>query len=383
MISIGRQAKPSRRNGWAFFFALALPVWAVAEETKVRFKFERGKPMVVELTGLPDSDYKQLKSLQMPDFPAILSIRVSGASTDLAGNYSLTEAGIHFESRHAPGPGTKFRAVYNPARLSARAAGQSVTAEATAPNPATMPATVLDQIYPSGDQLPENQLRFYLHFSAPMSRHDAYRHVKLLDEKGKEVASPFLELSEELWDPAGKRLTLLLHPGRIKRGLKPREELGPILEEGKRYTLVVAADWTDAEGSPLKGEVRKSFRVGAPDETQPDPRKWTVTAPTAGGSEAVVVRVEKPLDHALLARLLWVVDAGGKRVVGTAVVSDGETRWSFMPAKPWPAGSYRLVVDTALEDRAGNSVARPFELDLVQPRPQQTPKVVERAFEVK
>src|SRR5262249_10274078 len=157
--------------------------------------------------------------------------------------------------------------VYDPAIFSPKPAGHLVSAEATAPKATGNATTVVEKIYPSGDKLPENQLRFYLHFSAPMSRNGAYSHIKLLDEKGKEVASPFLELGEELWDPGVKRFTLLLHPGRIKRGLKPREELGPILEEGKRYTLVIAADWSDAEGNLLKAGVRKSFAVGPPDET--------------------------------------------------------------------------------------------------------------------
>jgi len=32
------------------------------------------------------------------------------------------------------------------------------------------PATMVEHVYPSTDELPENQLKFYLHFSAPMSR---------------------------------------------------------------------------------------------------------------------------------------------------------------------------------------------------------------------
>ena len=47
--------------------------------------------------------------------------------------------------------------------------------------------------------------------------------------------APFLELDEELWSPDGTRFTLVFDPGRIKRGLKPREEAGPILEAGKSY----------------------------------------------------------------------------------------------------------------------------------------------------
>ena len=43
------------------------------------------------------------------------------------------------------------------------------------------------------------------------------------------------------------RFTLLFDPGRIKRGLKPAQRrVGPVLEEGKSYTLVIDRGWTDA-----------------------------------------------------------------------------------------------------------------------------------------
>jgi hypothetical protein len=45
----------------------------------------------------------------------------------------------------------------------------------------------------------------------------------------------------------------------------------------------------------------------------------------------------------------------------------GETRWRFTPRSPWGAGDYRLVVGTDLEDVAGNSIARPFEVDATGP----------------
>src|SRR5262249_20989692 len=61
------------------------------------------------------------------------------------------------------------------------------------------PAPTLERIYPSGEVLPENLLRFYLHFSSPMSRGEAYKHLRLLDASGKAIADTFLELDEELW----------------------------------------------------------------------------------------------------------------------------------------------------------------------------------------
>jgi hypothetical protein len=54
-------------------------------------------------------------------------------------------------------------------------------------------------------------------------------------------------------------------------------------------------------------------------------------------------------------------------VAGSLSVADEETTWRFTPDAPWRGGSYRLVVGTDLEDVAGNSVARPFEVDAFGP----------------
>ena len=81
------------------------------------------------------------------------------------------------------------------------------------------------------------------------------------------------------------------------------------------------------------------------------------------------------MDRALLDRMLWVVDAHGKKVPGTITVSKKETDWAFTPARAWAPGAYHLVADTRLEDRSGNSIGRPFEVDVLRP--------VERKIEVK
>jgi hypothetical protein len=48
-------------------------------------------------------------------------------------------------------------------------------------------------------------------------------------------------------------------------------------------------------------------------------------------------------------------------------VGDAERRWQFAPGEPWHEGDYRLVIGADLEDVAGNSVARPFEVDVAGP----------------
>ena len=228
-------------------------------------------------------------------------------------------------------------------------------------------STKIAAVYPSGERLPENLLRLYIHFSAPMSRGEAYRHLKLIDvATNKPVHAPFLELEEELWSPDGQRFTLLIDPGRIKRGLKPREMFGPVLEAGKSYELIVDRGWTDAHGNALISDYRRNFQAGPPDETMPNPKEWVIRPPRSGEREPLEVRFPEQLDSALAQRLIAVLDSeweGSSRTCDNRRGGDG---LAVRARGAWRLGSYRLAVGTELEDVAGNSVAAPFEVDLTE-----------------
>ena len=325
------------------------------------------------VTGLSKDVLAGLSRLEADKLSAVFSVRVQrpGKSAEgqpaVLGTAHLDKGVLRFTPRFPLTPGVRYLATL------AIAAGKPLEAVLSLPKQDRQPSAVVAQVYPSADRLPENLLKFYVHFSAPMDTGNSYRHIELLDEKGKAVELPFLELDQELWNPEGTRFTLLLDPGRIKRGLKPREDSGPALEEGKRYTLVIARGWKDAEGTPLKQTFRKSFSATAPDATQPDPKKWKLNVPT--GTSALRVAFPKAMDHALLGRMLRVTDARGKTVPGKIAVEGKETVWIFAPELAWEPGAYHLVADTRLEDRSGNSIGRPFEVDTGRP--------VERKVEVK
>jgi hypothetical protein len=234
------------------------------------------------------------------------------------------------------------------------------------------PAATVEQVFPSGDVLPANHLKFYLHFSRPMREGPGiFDRVRLLDDAGREVADPWRR--NELWSEDRRRFTLWIHPGRVKQGVNLREELGPVLREGGRYTLVIDAALPDAEGRPLAAEHRRTFRVGPADRTRPDPSAWTLRPPAAGADGPLTVEFGEPLDRALAERLITVVGPDGKPVAGRAELSDGETVWRFRPLRPWAAGDHTLTVDPRLEDLAGNTPERPFEVDLTARPPAPLP----------
>jgi hypothetical protein len=69
------------------------------------------------------------------------------------------------------------------------------------------------------------------------------------------------------------------------------------------------------------------------------------------------------MNYTLLQRMLKVVGARGD-VAGSIVVGREESEWRFTPQNPWSAGAYRLIVDTSLEDLAGNKIGQPFDIDV-------------------
>ncbi len=227
-------------------------------------------------------------------------------------------------------------------------------------------ATSVSAVYPTADKLPENLLKFYIHFSAPMSRGQAYEQIQLF--KGTElVVKPFLELGEELWDFEQQRFTLFIHPGRIKHGLKSREEAGPALLAGQSYTLRINQAWIDAAGQPLSKTFEKKFTVTPSDDAQLDPVQWKINSPAAGSTEPVTLQFDEPLDHAMLLRVFEVKKSDGSLLAGSNEVVAGETRWQFIPAAAWMPGTFHIEIATILEDLCGNSIAKPFEVDLKKP----------------
>ena len=283
----------------------------------------------------------------------------AGDVPPLAGTYDIEDDALVFHPSYPIEPGVHYRAVYK-----SPLGGAAVEKTFEWPRQDRTPSTRVEHVYPSADVLPSNQLRLYIYFSAPMSRSEAARYIHVLDERGKilQGAEAVFLPGEELWDPNFQRLTMTFDPGRIKRGLTSNEKIGPPIAEGKRYTLVIDRDWPDARGAPLVVGFRKSYRGGPAERNPPDPKEWRVTPPKASTVEAVVVDFRTPMNYPLLQRMIQVSGVQGG-VTGTVSIDRQETRWRFTPREPWKTGDYRLIVNTAIEDLAGNHIGQPFDID--------------------
>ena len=275
-----------------------------------------------------------------------------------AGRFEFRDGDTWFVPRFGFVAGTSYTLMVD------GAAAQSIVCPAA---PAAGPPTVVEGLFPSGAHLPVNLLRVYVAFSAPMSEGQAADAVSLRDAAtGEPLLGAFLDMDPELWDPARRRLTLLLDPGRLKRGLAGHHQAGYPLVDGRAVVLTVAAALRDADGRRLGAAAERRYAVEPPVRQRVDPRAWSFRVPPAGSREPLVVRFDRPLDRGLLEHALTVLDGSGRPLAGHASIDAGEGGWRFAPSDPWGAAEHSLVSDGVLEDLAGNSIRRVFDRDLTR-----------------
>jgi hypothetical protein len=275
---------------------------------------------------------------------SVFAVYAGSGDTPMLGTYSVKGNALIFRPRFPLVPGIGYHGVFKGGEFIMDPLPRSGKA-----------ATKIEHVYPSADVLPANTLKLYIYFSAPMSQGEAWHHIHLLNESGKPVPDAFLELDQELWDADNRRLTILFDPGRIKRGLA---STSLPLAAGKHYRLSIDKEWHDSYGEPLAEGFEKTFTAGAADRTPPEPKRWRLHAPKAGTIEPLVVEFPKPMDYALLQRMLEV-----SGISGTISVSRNETQWLFTPNMPWKAGEYHLTAGNTLEDISGNHLDRAFDVE--------------------
>lgn len=211
------------------------------------------------------------------------------------------------------------------------------------------------RISPEAKVLPANTLRFYIHFPRPGDTHFDRDQLCLLNEERQVVRAPFLVLSQELWSPDGRRLTVLMEPGRIKRGLGADPTHDPALVVGRTYNLVITA---------LGQTARHTFRVSDPVLEAVDETDWRLISPTVGSLDPVVVHFDRVMDAALCADEIGVLSHFGNFVQTRVSLAPEGTAAQIIPSDPWSTGEHLLVVSERLEDVCGNRLGEALDHDL-------------------
>lgn len=318
--------------------------------------------------GLSKSDLEQIAA-------RLLSMSLLGAEdqlptattlpslTPMLGSYTVTGDSLTFQPTFRLTPGVRYAIRFDPGPLNSESTGKVIWQEYRAPRATDTAPPKLLTMTPTADVLPANHLKFYLQFSEPMQTGDIWQHFRLDNlTKNAPVPRPFRHT--ELWSEDRQTLTLWFHPGRQKTGVNLNVEVGPVLHEGDDYRLIVSSEWKSARGVQLPEEISKDFRAGPPDHEQLFVEKWRIASPKPDTQDTLIIDLGESLDAALLRTEIAVENAAGKPVPGTISLEKQESVWTFRPDTPWDAGVYRLAVGSVLEDLSGNSIERPFEVDL-------------------
>lgn len=315
--------------------------------------------------GLSSDELKFARNLSGDSaWHAFAAVTVGGNPTPVLGTYHVNDSALVFTPKFSFDAGRAYSVRVHPKQLSAARGDSAFILIVSLPSaPRGAPTSVL-RILPTGDVLPENLLRLYIEFDAPMSNTGGLEYLKLLDDKGQEVKQAFLPIESDFWNGEHTRYTVFLDPGRVKTGILPNEQLGRPLVAGRTYSIVVDSTWRDAHDQLLKSKYTKTFRVAGADESRIDYKKWTVSSPKSGTRDTLVVKFEKSLDHGLVKRALGVESESGKAVPGETDLGTNEREWRFVPNEPWSAGKHNLIILAFLEDAAGNRVDGAFEVDM-------------------
>ena len=327
---------------------------------------------LVEIYGLPLSDSFSTTRISSEKWQSILSVYTTEAyqkkiDQAIGGKYEWKGDKVIFKPAFAFEAGETYLAVFWPANFFEHIGKTNELLEREVEMSFSVPAVVhsrtnIESIFPESIELPQNLIRMYLYFSAPMMPGKAYDHIKLLREDGTNVEKAFLVVDQELWDADRKRFTLLFDPGRIKRDLKSNIDLGMALEEGQKYTLVIDSAWRDINGNALLKSFSKTFFVSSPVRSKVSAKDWKIEAPLPGSLGNVIISFDRPMDRVLAIKHIAVRNLLGDVSGSVKIVND--SIWKFTPDHPWAKGEYIIVTSPLLEDVAGNNFNNSFDLDL-------------------
>jgi hypothetical protein len=322
---------------------------------------------LITVTGFSSTELSSLgrASLTPEQWRALVRVSVDRpgeVNPTIAGQYRVTSTGIDFLPAFPFDPGRAYVVDVDASRLPTPRSDAIVRTVVSLPADSRLPSTTVTRMLPTSPVLPDNLLRIYLEFSAPMSREHGRDFLSLVDEHGNVVTDALLALDVDLWSPDGRRYTVFLDPGRVKRGILPNDQFGRALKPGHRFALVVDPKWRDEHGQPLAAPFRQEFNVGPADMSPIRTSDWKVHPARAASREPLIVTFPKPLDHGLLSRALG-VERGGQSVAGEITIGPNETAWRFTPTDGWTPGAYDLVVLSILEDPMGNRIGRAFDID--------------------
>lgn len=247
-------------------------------------------------------------------------------------------------------------------RFLVKAAGFADTLLSVPADPVQLPAAPASvaAIYPLSDSIPKNILFFHVRFTQAMQEDQrAWKKIRIYDDSGQLVQNTWRQRS--FWLDSGRLLVLMIHPGRVKSGIR---YIGPVFDIGRKYTVVADSSLKDRYGQSLKAPAQHTYSVGQ-DLKERLKIVSATTKVSSGSMEPVVIRLNNAADHAAAFAGITILDKAGKEVRYT-LAQGNDNNLNLHPAQPWTKGRYRIQVAGSFYDCTGNRLHRLFEMQSME-----------------
>lgn len=303
------------------------------------------------------------KELSFDEWASFFDIRINGASRPVLGSYTISADQVVFKPRFLPDPNVSYQVSFTWKRLEAITEMKLDFSDLV--ETISFTSLLNDQaeiigIFPAADTLPANTLRFYIHFSSSMGFENPYDFIKLFDGKGDEITDPFVELPEGLWNENRTRLTVLFHPGRVKRGVGPNVKYGAILKESEKCTINISNQWLDGNGNPLKDGLTKEIIVSPAKRSKMNLDDWKIETNCNQGC-SILLTPHRLIDAEMSKRLIRIIDDQNQpidfeleHVEGNILITSEDLVVT---------DEYSLIINPRLEDICGNTFLNSFDYE--------------------
>jgi len=303
-----------------------------------------------------------------------ISVRLKGSGSSILGDYESRENRCYFKPLVPFSFGNEYE-VYE---------GDVLIFGFKPKRPqSSSPKPELISIYPTSDTVPENLLKMYFEFSQPMQEtQGVLDYITITNLTTGDEEDVFLDLPTELWNVDHTLLTLWLDPGRIKTDLIPNKELGLPIVRGNAYIITVDSSWQNSKRNSLGKTYEKRIVVSDPDTHSPKASDWNLVVPKSGSTTALEIHFLEPLDAILVPETFSIEESFEINVEGSFELVPGERILKFFPFQAWTSGAYDIIIESRLEDLAGNNMNHLFDVDLEKTGVSEPSETKKRSFTI-
>lgn len=317
----------------------------------------------IRTTQLPEEIANRLResNLNQQEWSSFFNLKTESSNPAVLGDYSVRNNQIVFTPRFLPDPSISYIISFSNAKLNSifdTSLNNEIFTEKVNFSAIDSKEPEVVSISPDLTTFPENILRIYVEFNSPMSFENPYHFISIKNNQGEQLVEPFVIIPEGLWNIDRTRLTILFHPGRIKRGVGPNMTEGDILENGKKYIMEISKEWKGSSGKTLNSSFQKSFTVSYPLREKINFIEWDLIANEDG---VLYIKTLHPLDQVLAKRMLFI-----KAKEGDIQPSRVEFISAYQLRITWSKQSvseYELIIDPRLEDICGNNPLNAFDYE--------------------